>query len=184
MLSDRVWRWPVPSSRPAPRGPHRPQARWRCRGAVAGERRGDPESRRSVWEGLGPADRSATRRLASLASDSRFYAGSRLLSRVSPGCAGQALARPVHGVPFGVLTGRRPSRVRVHEVSRPPWGWPVVIALLRLMLGRRYGVDAGVGVCECPDHQHRGVAHKHLWAVRLLGALARFQAGRPAAAAA
>jgi hypothetical protein len=48
--------------------------------------------------------------------------------------------------------------------------------------GRFYSVDAGVGVCSCPDHQKRGAVCGHLWAVKLLEALARLQA--PAAAAA
>jgi hypothetical protein len=42
--------------------------------------------------------------------------------------------------------------------------------------GRSYAVDAGVGVCNCPDHQRRGVTCKYLWAVRLLGPLARLRA--------
>jgi hypothetical protein len=51
--------------------------------------------------------------------------------------------------------------------------------------GRFYSVDAGVGVCECPDHRRRGVRCGHMWAVRLLEALARLQVPavvRPAAA--
>jgi hypothetical protein len=42
--------------------------------------------------------------------------------------------------------------------------------------GRFYGVDAGVGVCSCPDHQKRGAVCGHQWAIRLLEALARLQA--------
>ena len=50
--------------------------------------------------------------------------------------------------------------------------------------GRSYAVDHGVGVCECPDHRRRGGACKHLWAVRLLGALARLLAPAPVVVAA
>jgi hypothetical protein len=46
--------------------------------------------------------------------------------------------------------------------------------------GRFYAVDHGVGVCQCRDHQERGIACKHLWALRLLGALSRLHS--PAAA--
>jgi hypothetical protein len=42
--------------------------------------------------------------------------------------------------------------------------------------GTFYSVDAGVGICSCPDHQKRGVRCGHMWAVRLLEALARLQA--------
>ena len=42
--------------------------------------------------------------------------------------------------------------------------------------GRFYSVDAGVGVCSCPDHQKRGAVCGHQWAIRLLEALARLQA--------
>jgi hypothetical protein len=42
--------------------------------------------------------------------------------------------------------------------------------------GRFYSVDAGVGVCSCPDHQWRGSVCGHQWAIRLLEALARLRA--------
>jgi hypothetical protein len=50
--------------------------------------------------------------------------------------------------------------------------------------GRFYAVDHGVGVCQCRDHRERGIACKHLWALRLLGALARLHGPAAAAAAA
>jgi hypothetical protein len=50
--------------------------------------------------------------------------------------------------------------------------------------GRFYGVDHGVGVCECRDHRERGIACKHLWALRLLGALSRLHGPAAIAAAA
>jgi len=49
--------------------------------------------------------------------------------------------------------------------------------------GRFYSVDASVWVCDCPDHQRRGVVCGHQWAVRILEALARLH-GRQAAAVA
>jgi len=49
--------------------------------------------------------------------------------------------------------------------------------------GRFYSVDAGVWVCDCPDHQRRGVVCGHQWAVRILEALARLH-GRQAVAVA
>jgi hypothetical protein len=42
--------------------------------------------------------------------------------------------------------------------------------------GRFYSVDAGVGVCSCPDHQKRGAVCGHQWAIRVLEAIARLQA--------
>ena len=50
--------------------------------------------------------------------------------------------------------------------------------------GRFYSVDHGVGVCQCPDQQRRGVRCGHLWAVRILEALARAQGAERAAEAA
>jgi hypothetical protein len=49
--------------------------------------------------------------------------------------------------------------------------------------GTFYDVDHGVGVCSCPDHQRRGVVCGHLWALRLLVALARLHRGVVAVAA-
>jgi hypothetical protein len=49
--------------------------------------------------------------------------------------------------------------------------------------GRFYSVDDGVGVCECADFQKRGARCKHLWALRLLAAIARLHRGVVAAAA-
>jgi len=42
--------------------------------------------------------------------------------------------------------------------------------------GTFYSVDHGVGVCQCPDHQRRGIRCGHVWALELLAALARRQA--------
>ena len=50
--------------------------------------------------------------------------------------------------------------------------------------GRFYSVDHGVGVCDCADHQRRGLRCKHLWSVRLLAALARLHGRQTAAVAA
>jgi len=50
--------------------------------------------------------------------------------------------------------------------------------------GRFYSVDVSVGVCACPDHQRRGVRCGHLWALRILEALARAQGAERAAVAA
>ena len=41
--------------------------------------------------------------------------------------------------------------------------------------GRFYSVDISVGVCECRDHQRRGIKCGHLWSVRLLEALHRLR---------
>jgi hypothetical protein len=49
--------------------------------------------------------------------------------------------------------------------------------------GRYYSVDDGVGVCECADFQCRGLRCKHLWAIRLLAAIARLHRGSATAAA-
>jgi hypothetical protein len=49
--------------------------------------------------------------------------------------------------------------------------------------GRFYSVDDGVGVCECADFRKRGARCKHLWAIRLLAAIARLHRSAIAAAA-
>jgi hypothetical protein len=41
--------------------------------------------------------------------------------------------------------------------------------------GRFYEADAGVGVCDCQDSQRRGGTCKHLWAIKLVVALARLR---------
>jgi len=50
--------------------------------------------------------------------------------------------------------------------------------------GRFYSVDHGVGVCDCADHQRRGLRCKHLWSVRVLAALACLHGRQTAAVAA
>ena len=50
--------------------------------------------------------------------------------------------------------------------------------------GRFYSVDASVWVCDCPDHQRRSATCGHMWAVRILEALARVHGRQMAAVAA
>jgi hypothetical protein len=85
------------------------------------------------------------------------------------------------------------AAVARHPDSRPRIERAAMIVLLRTVTpdptflccfevqsesdpGKAYSVDAGVGVCGCPDYQQRRATCKHLWAVRLLEALARLQA--------
>jgi len=42
--------------------------------------------------------------------------------------------------------------------------------------GKTYSVDTSVGVCQCQDHQRRGIRCGHVWALELLAALAKRQA--------
>lgn len=50
------------------------------------------------------------------------------------------------------------------------WTWSVESATEP---GTTYSADTSVGVCDCPDHQKRGIRCGHLWAVELLVELVR-----------
>jgi hypothetical protein len=65
------------------------------------------------------------------------------------------------------------SIVLLREIRVSPYFYCVAEVESESEPGKFYEADAGVGVCDCQDSQRRGHTCKHLWAIRLVVALAR-----------